>query len=130
MHKQDPLWKKTYVTFGDSFTNISLINYVDKFGLKGPESDAYDRKLKHYKTYPTYIVNRHEMNWLECAASGSKTYSPYWPEYRDTLTYLTKQISSATIMSKVASADYLTFALGINDDILSTDEQDVPVLTG
>lgn len=92
MQRQDPLWKKTYVTFGDSFTNINLPGYVDRFGLSGTESDAYDRKWRHYKTYPVYIANRHEMNWIECGASGSRMFSPIWPEYPDSLAYLTKAL--------------------------------------
>lgn len=65
------LYGKKIAFCGDSFTAGDFSGYVDADGKTGVNSDAFDAKVGHYKTYPWWIGNRNGMNVQWCAQAGN-----------------------------------------------------------
>lgn len=62
---------KKWVACGDSFTHGDFTGYIDSNGNVGESSDAYDKDLKMYKTYPWWISKRNNMTLINEAVNGS-----------------------------------------------------------
>ena len=106
----NPLYGKTWLACGDSFTNMNFTDYVDISGNVGISSDAYDRDYRLYKTYPAVIAANNKMHLINTAVGGMKSFLT---AYSDTTTSFYQKV--ATLSNKISSADYMTLMFGLND---------------
>lgn len=106
----NPLYGKTWIACGDSFTNMNFNDYVDISGNVGLSSDGYDRDYRLYKTYPTVIAANNKMHLINAAASGMKSFLT---AYSDNTSSFYQKV--ATLSNEISSADYMTLMFGLND---------------
>lgn len=108
----NPLYGKKYVACGDSFTEGYYAGYIDEHGKSGKESDAYDKWMQVWKTYPWWIAKRNNMTLVNEAKSGSD------------FTNVSGAVNpfSATRYTQVpADADYITLMFGLNEYNIADD---------
>lgn len=106
----NPLYGKTWIACGDSFTNMKFDDYVDISGNAGISSDGYDRDYRLYKTYPTVIATNNKMHLINVAAGGMKSFLT---AYSDNTSSFYQKV--ATLSNEISSADYMTLMFGLND---------------
>ena len=112
--RQDVLYGKTYVAFGDSYTTLNYPDYVDDLGRRGEQSDGYSQTYAQYRTYPVLIAERHGMILHNDARSG-RMFN--W-NGSNTNSFI-YNLSSSSVMGHVRTADYITLMFGNNESILS-----------
>ena len=106
----NPLFGKTYLACGDSFTNMKFDDYIDEHGNKGTASDAYSKEYKAYKLYPTVIAENNCMKLVNAASSGMPSYLTAYPGTKTSFYEFVP-----TLSNEISSADYMTFMFGLND---------------
>ena len=118
---KDVLYGKTYLTFGDSYTEATFTSWVDENGLSGKDSPyAWDPTNQQWKSYGWNIADRNAMTYINKGRSGGTlTYyvsSDNTPQTANSLAKdLTTESTFAQLSGPIASADYITIAYGLND---------------
>lgn len=111
--KSNVLYGKKLVACGDSFTAGDFTGYVDKDGNTGTNSDAYDKTLKMYKTYPWWIAQRNDMILINEARNGSDFTN---------VTGSSNPFSLTRYLEVPTDADYITLMFGLNETGLTDEE--------
>lgn len=111
--KSNVLYGKKLVACGDSFTAGDFTGYVDKDGNTGTSSDAYDKTLKMYKTYPWWIAQRNDMTLINEARNGSDFTN---------VTGSSSPFSLTRYLEVPTDADYITLMFGLNETGLTDEE--------
>jgi hypothetical protein len=114
------LYGKKYVACGDSFTEGDFTNYIDDFGKSGRESDAYDKTLKMWKTYPWHIADRNNMTLINEAKSGSDFVN---------LEGASNAFSVSRYLAVPTDADYITLEFGLNETGIGTNPDQIGTKT-
>ena len=116
--RSDILSNKKWCVCGDSFTEGDFSGYVDSEGHTGENSDAFDAKSGHYKTYPWWIGNRHNMNIQWLARRGAD-----FTNVENAVNPFSNPNTSGHNYTLIDSdCDYVTLMFGLNETNL-TDEQ-------
>lgn len=106
----NPLFGKTWLVCGDSFTSMNFKDYVDAEGNIGINSDAYDKDHNQYKTYPVVIATANKMKLINATEGGMKSFLTAYTD--DSSSFYQKV---ATLSNEISSADYMTLMFGLND---------------
>lgn len=104
------LYGKKWVACGDSYTHGDFTGYIDSNGKSGIESDAYDKTMNMYKTYPWWIAKRNGMTLVNEAINGSTMAYPKSGNPEDTNAFSYERYKNIA-----NDADYITLWFGIND---------------
>jgi len=114
----NPLWGKSLVVCGDSFTEGDFTGWTDSEGRSLKDSPViYDSEMGVYKTYPWWIAKRNNMRLYNRAKCGgvmalTKKYLES-PETEDP--NFAHPFSYKTYKNLGDDADYILIMYGLND---------------
>lgn len=118
LNKHDALYGKKWYACGDSFTYGYFGDYTDADGKKGQFSDAFDDILGCFKTYPWWIRKR-------CGIEANNTLAVSGVDFTN-ITGATQPFSDETSPINYTliptDCDYITFAYGLNETNLTTEQ--------